>query len=73
MFAVKTKDVRRILAMPCAHCGSTDEPTLEHVVPIARGGRHSVGNLQCLCMPCNLTKHDKLTVEVRYRHLRVVA
>lgn len=73
VFAVTTKDVRRILAMPCAHCGSKDQPTLDHIIPIARGGRHSVGNLQCLCAHCNFTKQDKLTVEVRYLHLRVVA
>jgi 5-methylcytosine-specific restriction endonuclease McrA len=72
VFAVTTKDVRRILAMPCAYCGSTDEPTLDHVIPISRGGRHSVGNLQCLCAHCNFTKHDKLTVEFRYRHLKAV-
>lgn len=37
----------------------------DHVVPIRRGGRHSIGNLLPSCNRCNLSKAAKLLVEWR--------
>ena len=38
-------------------CRSDDRRlTIDHVVPIARGGRNSVFNVQPLCSPCNGVK-----------------
>jgi 5-methylcytosine-specific restriction endonuclease McrA len=73
VFGVTTKDIARLLSQPCAYCGSTESPTVDHIIPIARGGRHSVGNLQCLCASCNFSKHDSLMVEFRYRKREVAA
>lgn len=41
---------------PCAHCGTTDNITVDHVVPLARGGPHTADNLQALCFSCNASK-----------------
>ncbi len=32
---------------------------VDHVVPISRGGRNDKSNIQILCAPCNLKKHNK--------------
>lgn len=48
----------------CLCCGSTDNLSLDHVISIARGGSHSMGNFQLLCMKCNQRKGAK---EVDYR------
>lgn len=40
----------------CRRCGSTSRPTIDHVVPVARGGITGVTNLQVLCFPCNARK-----------------
>jgi 5-methylcytosine-specific restriction endonuclease McrA len=32
---------------------------VDHIVPLARGGRHAPRNLQILCPPCNLHKSDR--------------
>jgi 5-methylcytosine-specific restriction endonuclease McrA len=32
---------------------------LDHVMPISRGGKHAISNLQWLCPPCNIEKRDK--------------
>ena len=63
VFDITRKDMERILRGPCAACGSNDTITLDHVVPISRGGRHSVGNLQPLCRPCNSSKGARLQIE----------
>jgi 5-methylcytosine-specific restriction endonuclease McrA len=36
---------------------------LDHVIPLAAGGRHEVGNFQWLCPSCNLAKSAKHPVE----------
>lgn len=40
----------------CRTCGSPDRLQLDHIVPLARGGRSERGNLQTLCQPCNGSK-----------------
>lgn len=31
-------------------------PELDHIIPLARGGDHSINNVQCLCRHCNNVK-----------------
>jgi 5-methylcytosine-specific restriction endonuclease McrA len=43
----------------CAKCGTTDNLTVDHIVPLARGGSDELSNLQLLCKPCNSSKRDR--------------
>jgi 5-methylcytosine-specific restriction endonuclease McrA len=65
-YFVTTRDLRRLLGSPCAvpGCIRTDIQ-LDHVIPLARGGSHGVGNLQPLCASHNASKHTKLWIEFR--------
>lgn len=65
-YAITAKDARRILSSPCAvnGCSATDIQ-FDHVVPIARGGSHGIGNLQPLCGSHNASKNDKTWMEFR--------
>lgn len=55
----------------CAYCGErSDSLQREHIIPLSRGGRHSVGNIVPACQACNYRKHTKLLVEFRYRNKR---
>lgn len=36
-----------------------DAPTVDHVVPLARGGHHVWSNVRCACRSCNSRKSDK--------------
>jgi hypothetical protein len=44
----------------CARCSTTDNLTLDHIVPRSRGGSNRIVNLQLLCGPCNQAKGDTL-------------
>lgn len=51
----------------CQHCeGEFDVSLLhaDHVIPVARGGLTTLGNLQALCGPCNLRKGKRLEAEL---------
>lgn len=69
VFVITDKEIRRALESPCAHCGAPSEQ-LDHIVPIVRRGRHSVGNLQGLCGACNARKRDLLESERRHGRRR---
>ncbi|KAF8059165.1 PGM2 [Scenedesmus sp. PABB004] len=43
----------------CQYCGSDRELTLDHVVPVCRGGANSWTNLVTACMACNQRKGNK--------------
>ena len=50
---------RRLQRGLCAYCGGTfaeRELTMDHVVPVARGGRSVRGNVVASCKPCNTRK-----------------
>lgn len=40
----------------CRHCGSRRQLTVDHIIPVARGGGNAFDNLQTLCGPCNSSK-----------------
>jgi 5-methylcytosine-specific restriction endonuclease McrA len=63
MYVVSPKDLRRLMSSSCVNCGAREKISIDHIIPIARGGRHSVGNLQTLCTPCNSSKNDKTMIE----------
>ena len=50
----------------CHYCGESIAPkdlTLDHVVPIARGGRTTKGNCVPACKDCNNQKKNLLPLE----------
>lgn len=49
----------------CQACGSTENPTLDHIKPFSRGGRHTPQNLRVLCLSCNSSKHNRTDEEWR--------
>lgn len=50
----------------CHYCGETFAPqelTMDHLVPLVRGGRSVKGNLVPACKPCNDRKKHSLPFE----------
>lgn len=67
IFEISDKEIINLYNTPCAYCGSTNNISLDHIVPLSRGGSHSIGNLISACMPCNLSKNSKTIMEWRTR------
>lgn len=63
VFLILEKEIINILSSPCFICGSKENIHIDHIIPISRGGRHSIGNLQPLCKKCNFSKGSKLFYE----------
>jgi 5-methylcytosine-specific restriction endonuclease McrA len=57
----------------CQYCGKrfpSSELSLDHVVPVSRGGRSSWENVVCACLPCNVKKGNKLLTECHMQLIR---
>jgi 5-methylcytosine-specific restriction endonuclease McrA len=66
---VKGREIRARFAQfdhRCAYCGADGDLHIEHVVPISKGGPHSIGNIIPACESCNYSKRDS-EVESWYR------
>ena len=57
---------RRLAKGLCYYCGqsiSSRELTMDHIVPVARGGRSTKGNVVTACKKCNNAKKQLLPME----------
>lgn len=55
----------------CVYCATAlglENATLDHVIPLARGGTHHPGNLVAACQECNQLKGSLLPTEFFARH-----
>jgi 5-methylcytosine-specific restriction endonuclease McrA len=60
---VTADDIKAILAengSRCVYCNKRKATTIDHVIPLSRGGAHAVHNLAGACLPCNASKGSKL-------------
>lgn len=54
--------IREVLAKPCAYCGRA-ATEIDHVMPLARGGRHELVNVAPACRSCNAKKWKRTPEE----------
>lgn len=77
---VKRRKVRRSLSrknilcrdyFTCQYCDSTENLTIDHVLPIARGGEWTWENLVTACVKCNSKKGQKTLEEANMKLVKV--
>ncbi len=57
---------RRVAKGTCGYCGHPTQPkalTMDHIVPLARGGKSTKGNVVPACKTCNTAKKNLLPME----------
>jgi len=47
----------------CAKCESEYRLTVDHIIPLSKGGNNELSNLQVLCAECNASKGNKVSGE----------
>ncbi len=58
---ISKKNIRRFIFnrdKKCLRCGINEKLTLDHIIPISKGGENKIFNLQTLCKSCNSIKRD---------------
>lgn len=57
---------RQVAKGVCHYCGdrfSAKELTMDHIVPVSKGGKTTKGNVVPCCKTCNTEKKSKLLME----------
>jgi 5-methylcytosine-specific restriction endonuclease McrA len=50
----------------CRYCGTNQNLTKDHIIPLSRGGNNSRSNIQTLCSKCNGNKSNYTDREIAY-------
>ena len=66
IYLITSKEKKRLYQSSCFYCGSNKQIQIDHVIPIARGGTHSIGNLVAACAKCNNHKRARFVMEWRF-------
>jgi 5-methylcytosine-specific restriction endonuclease McrA len=51
--------VRHAFGGLCVYCAKRPAVTLDHIIPLRRGGDHAIWNLVMTCQECNSSKRDR--------------
>ena len=63
---ISTDDIRHLFELHgglCGYCGTNKANTVDHMMPIVRGGAHEIENLVPACMGCNASKGRRTALE----------
>lgn len=56
----------------CAMCGGYQNMSIDHIVPLSKGGTNDMDNLQWLCRSCNSRKGDRVVHIIPERRVQEV-
>ncbi len=62
--AAEWRNLKHRYNYTCLRCGRREPEiklTVDHVVPLIKGGSNTIENIQPLCKPCNSAKHAQTT------------
>lgn len=62
VYLITVKEIKKLQSLLCLYCGQTGGE-IDHVIPLTRGGRDSIGNLVPACRSCNASKNSRTITE----------
>ena len=62
--AIQWKELCERFYYKCVSCGESKPLTVDHIVPLSKGGTNDIENIQPLCLSCNSRKHTN-TIDFR--------
>lgn len=65
IYEVSIQEIINLRKQTCLICDSASRVEIDHIIPLDRGGSHSIGNFQPLCPSCNRSKGTKVMTEWR--------
>ena len=64
---VTYSSIKRLLIRQEYRCSISNKPLdsfhIDHIIPLSKGGKHSIDNIQLLCPSVNMSKKDNLNYE----------
>lgn len=66
-FKVTINDLKKLRSQKCLYCPIQPAGTVDHLIPVSRGGNHSIGNLVPACRSCNSRKGGRFLMEWRIK------
>jgi 5-methylcytosine-specific restriction endonuclease McrA len=69
IFLVSAAEISAIQNSRCFYCGMPGGE-VDHVIPLTKGGTHSIGNLVSACRSCNSSKNNLFITEWRIKRGR---
>lgn len=58
---------------PICSCRMTDgntKPSIQHNIPISKGGKHEIDNISVICLSCNMSLKDKETSDLNNQKVK---
>ena len=75
IFSVSANDIKKLFYRQNHECFWCNNKLItyhiDHVIPLQRGGRHSIGNLVISCPSCNSRKNNKLPIEFKMMNNKI--
>jgi 5-methylcytosine-specific restriction endonuclease McrA len=65
VYKITTDEIIALQESPCYLCGQIAKG-IDHIIPLSKGGNHSIGNLAPCCISCNRKKHANFLVQLIY-------
>lgn len=62
---VSRKEILRRDEHQCQYCGNRKQLTIDHIIPLSRGGKHIWNNVAIACACCNRRKGNKTPEEAK--------